>query len=384
MIESLEAKLEKNYGPIFHDHVGDVEMELVREGLESPMGNFTTDAYRHATHAEIGVDVINFIYGELHHGPARSVDVFNSNPGVYSPVTQKAWTVKLLPMKGRTLEWLLNFIFSVRNFGKMGLLCSSGLEIVFDSKARGSTEMVTRSLLAEFDRPTTLLAQFLRGLDEGNPLIKSITVQGEPLNPERTYQLAAGGGILEALKFINFLMPDTVPLDGLIDTQEESWRVMAEYLRAISPVTREKVSIGTRMQTVQSDLGVLYDDVSWEPLTGLGKTVTAKVRARVRNFGAGPASAVGQSIRLAINANGADYSVDAQWVEVGSPKTIRALGPQESQIFEWEVQIPRSRGTYSIAAQIQGNRGELNTSNDEVIRWFSPDKRTPPRRLWHR
>ena len=70
----LEAAIETPHGSGIHrPHRQSSRVELNREGTESPMGNFVTDAYRRATGADIALDVKAFVYDcrSRRHGQHR-------------------------------------------------------------------------------------------------------------------------------------------------------------------------------------------------------------------------------------------------------------------------------------------------------------------------
>lgn len=377
-IERLEASIEKRMGPIFHDHVGDSEIEFFRETMEGTMGDFVTDAYLNFSKVDAAIDQNAFIYGELHQGPIRSVDVFNSNPGIFHPAKQKSWTLKILPIRGRTLTWILNLLFTWKKFSTMGSINGAGLQILFDPTITGTKlpSFLERTGSVEFERLYALnkYLPFSQGGSGGENAIggniQRILIQGELLNPGKTYRIAMGGGIVEALGFLNEVIPNAVPMEGLTDTGHEDWRIMVDYIRTLSPITEDKVAYGSRIQTVQSDLGVIEDYIQWKPRKIENKMARADFRIRVKNFGASTSSPNSQ-IHLLVNAHGINQGVEPIFYEVGELQFIPALKPGESYFFHWsDVAVPEEYGIFSITAKIEKNLEEFNESNDEISKHF--------------
>lgn len=372
-ITTLEALIETNHGPIFHDHVGDSEIELSRNGLEHLMGDFSTDAYRQATRADLSIDHTNFIANEIHRGAVRSVDVFNGNPQVYNLSTQKAWTLHIVPISGRALNWILNLLYSSKAFSEGGL-SFSGAEIVFNPLFNKSSAPDLASVSPELFG-LTLPEDRAEGLS-----IRSIKIGGQDLQNDRVYQLAAPGGIVQAVEFMNSILPGAVPLDHMIDTGVEDWRVIADSIRAMSPVTLNKISFGNRIHTAQPDLGVLSEEVSWIPQRiEPNGTVKSAIHARVRNIGqssspAGTASS-GPRVELVINQNGVNYAIDSVNQNVGLAQPVPALASGEVYDFFWsDVEIPLTLGIYALTTQLVGTENELDHANDSVTQYFTADE----------
>ncbi len=387
-IEALEAEIEVRRGPIFHDEVGETKIELSREGLENLMGDFTTDAYLNATGADLAIDHTNFIYGELHEGKVSSADLFDSNPGVYNPKNDKAWTLHIVPLKGRILKWVLNLYYASKSLSQIGPINFSGAELVFNpllqTEGLGYLSnpfpgMTTNSLMT-FEAPS----ESSLGL-----IIQSFKIRGEEVQSDRVYRLAAPGGLIDSFRFANKIIPGAIPLEGCekpnrptlrpsrelcVDTGQEDWRVMGDYLRAISPVTWDKVPFGSRVRTVQPDLGVLYSDVNWEPgaeSSGPEHEVRARIRVRIRNNGTIASSAGtlanGPRVALLANQHGVNYSIEPKYTPLSAEQKLRVLAPGESQELIWnDVTLPRKLGVHAITVRILGTEREVNHSNDGV------------------
>lgn len=372
-IATLEARIEAKRGPVFHDHLADSQVELTRLGQEHLMGNFATDAYRIASGADLALDQSALIYGEIHEGPVTTADVYNSNPGIFNPVTEKAWTLHTLPIRGRALSWLLNLLYMAKGLSQRGV-SFSGAEIVYTPhmlQSRGQSTVGS-------GEPEVFAG--VRGEPGQDPTangisIESFKIQGEPLKADRTYLLAAPGGVVLSLEFLQRWFPGAIPTTGLKDTGLEDWRIMADYLAAHTPLTRGAISYG-RVRTAAHDLGMLHNDVSWQPqgLDGKGRMI-ANLRVVVTNQGTKPSPAgtatTGPRVNLLLNEHGANYSVEPVFQDAAPAKALPALALGKSAELVWEnVAIPASLGLYPITAKILGTDGEPNHSNDEVTREF--------------
>jgi 2',3'-cyclic-nucleotide 2'-phosphodiesterase (5'-nucleotidase family) len=365
-VEDLEKKISNRMGPIFDDHVGDSELELGRSGLESPMGDFATDAYRAATGADASIDEINFIYNELHEGAIRTVDVFNSNPGMYDAAAGKSWTLHTLDLSGKTLHWLFNLMFGNPKLGQYSALDFSGIQLVLSSKASVPESSADRLL---FTHPG--YSDLATPFDDTSSGLVSVMIGGEPLDLDRTYHLALPGSVVEALKYLDSILPNAVSLDTLVDTGREDWRAMVDQVRTLTPITRDKLGYGSRVVTTQPDLGVTYDDVVFTPSRSTPDGMLGTVAVTVRNYGQA-ASAAGANLHVLLNANGADYSSEPAYGDAAGPLALPSLAPGESHVMTWDaVTVRQDRGVYAITVRISGNDGEFNRSNDEVTRWFA-------------
>ena len=207
--------------------------EISRNGTENLMGNLATDAYRAATHADIALDQVNIIYGELHDGPVRPVDVFNANPAIYNPAPGKSWTLQTLNVTGRKISAIFNFLFSSHAASLFSSLAVSGVQMLYDPTLESNS--------------FSLMDLVIPGTDQLNdafhsPAMLALKIGGAPLDLDRTYRVAMSGGIVHALEDIDEVFSDAIPLDGLADTGRESWRVVADSIHAKSPIVTETIA----------------------------------------------------------------------------------------------------------------------------------------------
>jgi 2',3'-cyclic-nucleotide 2'-phosphodiesterase (5'-nucleotidase family) len=357
-VDRLASNLESRYGPIFHDKVGETSLELGRDGIEAPIGDLVADAYRSATGAEIALDSTPFVYGELHEGALRSVDVYDAIPAIYDPATDKSWTLKVLPIKGRALRLVLDVLYSSTKLSESSGVNTAGLSIVFNPLFRddGAGNGLLRLIQAPADDP--------RGL-----VLRELLVNGRPLEADREYTVAAGGGIIESLEFLDSIVGNVIPLRKLRDTGIEAWRVLRDHIRAVSPIDASKIAIGTRIRTVQPDLGLGADDISWVPIRTETDAMIAMVRARVTNFG--DRASGGAMAHLSANANGIDFGLPAAWTDLGEPLAVPALAPGQSVTLSWDLaRVPGDHGVFPITVRLAGAADETDTANDSATRFL--------------
>jgi 2',3'-cyclic-nucleotide 2'-phosphodiesterase (5'-nucleotidase family) len=378
-IENLEAKLENRFGPIFHDHIGNSEMEFSRDGMENGMGNLVTDAYRYAAHADFALESSHFMYGEIHDGPVRTVDVINAIPAIYNPIIRKAWTVKTLPMTGKRLKWILYAIYSTNTLSPEAMLSTSGLSFVYDPLFM-KTETAPDpgyEMFAGVENQGELMPLPMES--ESIPIVKGIQIQGQPLDESREYTVALGEGLLQSFQFLNSKISHIISLAGLKDTGLENWRVLADYVQNHTPMNRSSVSIGDRVRPLKASLGLLYDDVQWKPVSRSAKGMKAEVRVAIKNFGMTPSVAGsdtdGPRVDILSNRNGTDYSQDPDFDELGDTQGIPSLGAGETKILTWEIEIPEFKGVFPVTARIDGRDAQLDQENGQTTHFFTAKSR---------
>ena len=355
IVENLEGQISAKRGRIFDDRLGESQIELSGSGtgMETMIGNFVTDAYRDRTHADAALDQVGMIYGELHPGQATTSDVFNADPGVYSPKTNLSWTLHLLPINGERLNLLLNTLFTSQSLADLASVATSGMKITYDP------------IFNEQDPFQSAPFRILQAPDA----VAYILIQGQPIDAFHTYQLAVGGGIIEAFKFMNQYVPGIVPLDQMTDLGVEDWRVVADYFREKSPITLKTVDIEGRYQSKKADLAVYTNDLTWKVLTKTQDRAHARVQVRIRNLGL-EASQASAQVRLWTNLNGTHLERENNMAPISEAQSVSILNFGESQVLSFDVDVPGDLGIYGVTARITGNEEEINHLNDEATRYF--------------
>jgi len=376
-IDELERRIEQEMGPVFSNHVAHNEVELSRHGQENLMGNMATDAYLHqirkqGVEADFAIDQVNFIYGELHPGPLTTAEIYNSNPAIYNPQTGKAWTLKTIDIEGKTLRWLMNLLFASKNIAQSGIVSISNMQVSYDPAfAIVGGDPATGPVPPRLE---AWLTPWINGSPspdgEAQAVVKDIKVAGVKLEPNQRYRMAAGGGIIESIRFINSLLPGTVPMASLKDTGIESWRLMEDHLAAMGTVTIDRIPLGDRVKTLQVDLGVIRDHITWQPL---GKTARGTLRARVRAFisnNGGSNFPGGATVQILGHANGLDESVERRSIPLSENSNLPAILAGKKAVLEWDIEVPGERNVYPITLQIKPAPGEVNLSNNSATYYF--------------
>jgi 2',3'-cyclic-nucleotide 2'-phosphodiesterase (5'-nucleotidase family) len=376
-IEDLERRIEQEMGPVFSNKVAHNEVEMSRHGQENLMGNMATDAYfqqarKYGVQPDFAIDQVNFIYGELHPGNLTTAEIYNSNPAIYDPRTRKTWTLKTVDIEGKTLRWLMNLLFASKNIAQSGIVSLSNMQVSYDPAfAIVGGDPATGPIPPRLE---SWLAPWMNGspssAGEAQAVVKDIKIAGVKLDPNKRYRMAAGGGIIESIQYINSLLPGTVPMGSLKDTGVESWKLMEEHLASMGTVTIDRIPVGNRVQTLQADLGIIRDHITWQPL---GKTargaLRARIRARISNHG-GTDYRGGVSVQVLGHANGLDESVERRSVPLADPGTLPAIQAGQHTILEWEIVVPGERDIYPITLQIETVPGEVNLSNNAATYYF--------------
>ena len=384
-IEQIENNIEQKMGPVFHDLVGENDLKVGDgPGNEHPITQLITDAYLEASQADFALENHKFVYGELNPGIITTADVFDLNPAIFNSSTQKSWTLKVLPIQGRVLKWLLYIAYGTHKLGSAGLFDASGLTFNYDPLFAASYDDSDDNSPPEPEDPYHFQKLFFNAPQpqksghleaEAFPVVQNILIRGKPLDPDHTYTMATGGGLIEAFEFINQNILNLIPLSDLTDTGIENWRVTLQFLQSKAHLKREDLTHGDRIRTLQSDLGIHQRDVQWIPVGRSLFGALGKVRVQVRNFGNQPFNPHSQSnprITLYMNENAYQLNRDPIYVKLGESKLIPKLNPGECTTLEWNsILIPSSKPNYPITVKIEGAEHEVNPYNHETTLWLN-------------
>jgi len=359
-VTQLEQQLESLYrAPIFHDHVADIDVDLTRASSEPVMGDMTADAYRTSAQSEVAFDNIQFIYGEIHPGAMRTIDALNAAPAIYNPETGKSWTVHTLPMSGREIRDLLALFYSTATAANELGIVTSGLELTYSPLTKETEPMGGENQL-----PTSIgfpVPNFSR--EELAGVVQDLKIGGQPVDLNRKYVAAIGGGILAGFQFLDSLGYQIVSLEGLQDTGREGWRVIADYLARNSPVLSSLIPTGNRTRSLKPDLSVTESDVH-----AFGNLVV-HVNVTVRNVGATNAPA-GAVLELATSAEGSNTAVHPSLIEVSPSQVLPAIPAGGQASYSFDVALKGDRGVYRMDALVTNNSDETVHSNDATTIWL--------------
>ncbi len=369
-VTRVEAEIEAEQGPVFHDELGESHLELGDEGVAPLMGSFATDAYLNAVSGDFALDYMSFIYGRIPRGTLSTADVFNSNPGIYHPDTGKAWTLQTLGITGKVLSRLLNFLAATTLLNPDGSLALSNIEVVFSPELLSAQRKKAAKVSAAEHLPGESI--FLESPSSLDLPIRKVLVRGEPLDDSRTYQMVVNTSIIDTIEFMNSKIPGLISMDTLKDSGVEAWRSIGTWVTKNSPIDFNSIPLDSRLKTIDPDLALYSDDIQWEPLRATKTSIVANVTVKVRNMGASLSHPSTLSLRS--NFLGGDESRDPVWQSIGQPLEIAALAAREFQILRFEnVRIPKDglRKIAGISVEIAKSLGETNLTNNSATRWFS-------------
>lgn len=332
-------------GPIFRDRVAQSDFKIDRmNSLESLMGNLVTDAYRKYTAADLSLSTPFMIYDGLPKGTISTADINNALGAVYNPKTGKSWTLKTFQLQGSTLSALIKLMYSFKPIASLGALSTSGMQVTFDHSLMQSQQ----------EAPMQLSESFFSPPNQHISWVQNILIQGKPLDPDRSYKVAASEGVLYCIEFLNSLWSNIVSIDHLQDTHIEDKAIVQSYIRNISSIQSSRISIGDRMKCAGANLSVLPYSIDYKIIRANQQSVQAKIKIKVFNLGAAANAEGASTLRIFGNANRADFSVDPLWVSAGADQAIAPLGPGLSRDYEWNVTLPGERGIFPLRVFISG------------------------------
>ena len=383
-VQQIKNDIEQKMGPVFHDHVAENDLKLSDgPGNEHPVTHLITDAYLASTQADFALENHKFVYGDLNPGTLTTADIFDLNPAIFNPSTQKSWTLKILPIQGRVLKWLLYIAYGTNKLGSAGLFDASGLTFNHDPLFAAAYDGSDDVSPPEPEDPYHFQQLFFESPHQrsGNletqafPVVQNILIRGKPLDPDHTYMMATGGGLIEAFQFFNEHILNLIPLSDLADTGLENWRATLGFIQAKAHIKREELTHGDRIRTLQSDLGIHQRDIRWKPIGRSIFGALGKINVRVTNFGNqpfNPTQSSPQRVSLYMNEHAYELNRDPLYVKLGESKLISKLDPGASLSLEWKsVTIPNLRPNFPLIVKIEGADYEVNPYNNEVTTWIN-------------
>ncbi|MBI3555399.1 MAG: 5'-nucleotidase C-terminal domain-containing protein, partial [Deltaproteobacteria bacterium] len=337
LVANYDRQLEQKYGDIFHDHLADTEIDIRRDGTENLYGNLLTDAYREFAGADVAFEQASLTSNALYKGQLSTVDFYNALTAIWSPYSEKAWTLKTVRMTGETLNWVLNFVLSASAYIPGGLLSVSGMHAVYDPMVLKDTKIKD---------------------DEKRPL-KSLEIGGKPLDLKKSYLVAIPEGINEAIDFLEKFWGNKVDRTDFRDTGVEDWRVAANYVAKHSPITAASISRGGRLTVLQSDLALYHDDVV---TTRSGTQVHASVT--VRNLGS--TTSVARQLQLTYDKTPTDFTDDPNPMPTDTIYTVPPIAAGASVVIDMKTTLPSEMASVRVPLYFTLNTdpSDPNKSND--------------------
>ncbi len=376
-VRQLDAQVEAKYGPVFHDEIGRSEIDFEGSGVENLMGDFVSDCYRREANAHLAIESSRFIYNAFNPGVIRSSDVFDAVPPIYRPTTDRTWTLKTLPMRGSVLKWLMSFLFSSKKLSSYGLVSLSGIRFKYDplfAARHAFSEFGPHNLALDFENPD---GQRFVGI-ESIPVIKDFEIMSSessflPLEDSRVYDVATGGGLIEAIEFMNSKLWSVISLEGLKDSGKENWRALADQIRERPNLNSDTVTIGNRIRTLRANLGLYPTDVRWKVREAEPAVWVAEIRARVTNYGS-HSSVEGPEVKLLMNQNLSNLAIEPDYLEDPVSHRLGIIAPGEFQEVGWQISLPHVDHPIPVTLRIVGAETEVNTTNHEITVWVAKNR----------
>ena len=337
LVNNYDRQLQQKYGDIFHDHLADTEIDIRRDGSENLYGNLLTDAYREFAGADVAFEQAALTSNELYKGQLATVDFFNALTAIWSPYSEKAWTLKTVRMTGETLKWVLDFVLSVSSYIPGGLLSVSGVHAVYDP----------------------IVLKDTRIKDEDKHPLKSLEIGGQPVDLKKSYLVALPEGINQAIDFLEKFWGNKVPRTDYRDTGMEDWRIAANYVAKHSPITAASISRGNRLTVLQSDLALYHDDIA---TSRKGAAVRADVT--VRNLGS--TDSVTRKLTFTYDKTPAYIVDDPNPAAVDNSFVVPAIPAGGRYVVHASVSLPAEMATMRVPLYFTLNTdvSDPNKSND--------------------
>ncbi|MGH2567419.1 MAG: 5'-nucleotidase C-terminal domain-containing protein [Bacteroidota bacterium] len=200
VVGELIAGIENLYGPVYSEPIGvaaaffeEVSASLSDAGWkDTPVGNLVTDAFRAATGTEIAIQVGGSTAQPFYAGPLVAADAFRVVGYGFNTDNGLGYRIATFEMSGGALVTGLEFGLSSIELNDEFLVQVSGMRYTYDPAAPA------------FERVT------------------SVTVGGEPLEPQRVYTVTANEFVPLFLEFLGIphenvhVFPDTTEFQLLV------------------------------------------------------------------------------------------------------------------------------------------------------------------------
>jgi 2',3'-cyclic-nucleotide 2'-phosphodiesterase (5'-nucleotidase family) len=169
LMRTYQDSITTTYGNVYTDTVGILTEELPSVNssggeLESPLVNLVTDAYRFATNADVAFEVASLMRQNLYRGAISTAEVRQTLSWAYDPVQNLGKRLSIVRMDGQMLHFVLN----------------SALSLSFDFFGGGGAGLALQ---------TSGLQYSISGLGFV-PVVRTVWVNGEPLENNRIYSVA--------------------------------------------------------------------------------------------------------------------------------------------------------------------------------------------------
>lgn len=238
-IEEEDARLRKHYGGNFLEIVAEAEIDLDdRVAYHASLGDLVTKAYRNAVQADISFEVMPLIGNPIAQGPISVKDIHDVLPHLWSPMTQKEWTVKKVKIQGKEILKMLRLqhVPDAFPFERSGFIAFDNLEVTWKPKS-GTI---------------------------GIPKILNVLVAGKPLQQNREYSVALTEGTVTALQLLSKKFHLGIQLGEIQESGREAWQVILDYTKSLGKITEVNLSKNRKTFTTGPDPAVFHYGITLE------------------------------------------------------------------------------------------------------------------------
>lgn len=349
LVAEADQKLAQKYGraDLRHDHVADCTDEMVHDDeREVPLGNLLADAYREAIGTQIGLESVQLTNDGLTPGPLSSWDLMDTASHIYGPVAGRpfpekgrAWTLKILKIRGLALRGLLNLSFVLEGAKLMGHIAVSGARVTHLESGMSAIQSIH--------------------------ILNSATDRYEPIVDDRDYTVTLHDGLLLAIRILSAKLGINLDLSRIEDSGIETWQAVTMHAMLKKTLRAGDYEAGTRYRSVHTDLGFYEHDVAVVSRSDGSRSV--KVTVKNEGLENAPAGAFSlQILRGLPNDVQGDSMPGNERIPISDDSIVLpalAAGARATIEVPW-TNLP-APGIYALRVQI--NESDANPKNNAVI-----------------
>jgi 2',3'-cyclic-nucleotide 2'-phosphodiesterase (5'-nucleotidase family) len=368
----------------FHQEITENHAHFDRSGMENLMGNLTTEAYRASVpDADLALDQARLIYGGLYPGKLHSTDFYNSLSAIYNPKTDRSWTLHTFEMQGKTLLKMLKIAYFIEKITTLSPFSFSGMSVIYDPLFK-KTKHKKPSILP-YDSSLKTMGEWIENEESDLEInkdskvkkigiIRSVTLHNQPLDRQRWYKIVTSEGLLQAIRYINQLLPQFVKIRNLQDTHIEAWTSLKDYVVSHQNSLSEEVQF-ERVRSFHTDTQIHINQLQVQLNPTLRSTtsneVVLDVQAEIKNRGYLKKIKHPIKVHIVGNLNGADDGKKPRYIDL-APITIidPASGVFSQKTLNWTVTVPGSHSFYPVSIYVEALPGEENQTNQMTTYWF--------------
>jgi 5'-nucleotidase/UDP-sugar diphosphatase len=239
LVQDADQRLSRLAGRDINEVVGHSEIHLDHDDARTVgLGDLAVKAYRRALDAEVAIEILALTGISIAPGPVTVRDLHDVMPHIWSEKLQKEWTLKRWRMRGSDLQLFVQIIYltNLLPLADTGFFAFDGLEVTWTPK----------------------------GAEESSvPQIRSILIQGEPIDPMRRYTVALNDGLILALREVDKKVNLGIDFSQMTDTGLEASRSIIDYGIEKRTLTASLLRAGGRSFTTTADPALTRDSLSY-------------------------------------------------------------------------------------------------------------------------